>query len=1204
MEQKTFSCKSTFENVRCTDNGEPNCDNARRIGSSVRLSQPILLGELLGYYSSQRSKSYLYAIGLILCTAFSCLTTTPTTLRYMEIGMKVRVACTSLIYRKAIRLSKTGLGKTTVGQMINLASNDVARFDVFCQFSTYLLTTPLQVIIGSYLMYKEVGISAICGVAVIIFYIPIQLFSSKIVAKLRIKATQKTDERIRLMNEIISGIQLVKMYAWEKPFAKFVSTARRHEIKLIKAASCVRIAVLAMNPISPLLCLLVSVLACIALNESVTAKKIYVLISYFGILRKSACTIFPQAAFQTAEITVVFKRLNRFLSLEERMPVSLMNQNSNQTVQTKDVIFIQNGLARWNESPTSFELKDVNIKIKPRATVAIIGPVGSGKSSTLQLLLQELPLAEGRLQIHGSLSYASQDPWVFNGTIRQNILFNHPYSKERYENVISKCSLKTDFAQFENADMTIVGERGITLSGGQRARISLARAIYRDADIYLLDDPLAAVDAEVGREIFKNCITDFLQKKTVILVTNHLQLLQDVDSIIILENGRVKAQDTFSKLQESGLEFAKLLQLHGKEEEKALTKSNVVKPLSVHKLITSTDENKSTGAISRHVYRKYICAGSHLLVVVFVLSLFVVLQSIISFSEVFMAHWVITAEKSSDRYENYPSNETTRDFWNFSRSTYIYSYTGIIILVIIVAITRNLSFVILCVRSSTRLHYNMFNSILRGTMRFFNLNSSGRILNRFSKDMGTIDDTLPSITMHAIHMIFTLIGTIIVISSATPWFLVPIAVLIFLFLSLASLYLLTSRKAKRLEGITKSSVFGHINSSIQGLTTIRAFTAESKLIDEFDKHQDLHSAAWFLFISSSQAFGYYLDVVCLIFVCTIIFGSMYFVSFIHGATVGLVITQALGFVNLFQWATRQNVEMENQMIAVERILEYNDIEHERASEGVPPDTWPSSGKIEFVNVNLYYFPDEPPVLKNLSFTIEPLDKVGIVGRTGAGKSSLINALFQLADTSGLITIDGLDVKEMNLQDFRSKLSIIPQEPVLFLGTLRRNLDPLDKYTDDALWKSLEDVELKKVIEDLGFGLNSLVSAEGSNLSVGQRQLICLARAILNYNKLLVIDEATANVDPCTDSLIQKTIRKQFSQCTVLTIAHRLNTIIDSDKIMVIHEGTVSEFGHPHILLQNPSGAFYQMVSQTGMAKALFEQAEENYNRMEERTSKM
>ncbi|KAB0797835.1 hypothetical protein PPYR_09004 [Photinus pyralis] len=1180
----------------------------------VRLLQPLLLGQLIAYYAPgqtdiTKSEAYGYAAGVVGCSLVLVFVVSLNLLSYTQIGMQMRVATCSLIYRKSLKLSKGALRETAVGHVVNLLSNDVSRFDFFIQLSQYLWIGPLQTIIVSYFLYKEAGISAIIGVVVLLLFIPFQLVMAKLIAKLRATAARKTDERVRVMNEIISGMQVIKMYNWETPFVKLVSLLRRSEIKFIRIISFIQGGFLSFFVYAAPLCLFISMLFYSHLGEAITAKKVFVLTTYFNILRINMCNIFTQSTARAAELSISIKRINHFLRSEEVDQTLLANKSmavlKPNPQQDHHAISIIDGQAKWLESSTDLVLSNINLKVKRGSLVAIIGPVGSGKSSLLHVFMKELRLVKGDMEVIGNISYASQEPWIFNGTVRQNIIFNKPYSEPHYRNVINHCCLDSDLSSLPHGDMTVVGERGVSLSGGQRARVNLARAVYQKADIYLLDDPLSAVDTHVGRELFDECIKGFLHNKTVVLVTHQLQYLKEVDNIILLENGVVQAEGTFEELQQSGLNFAKLLQAEEKDARVSSQKQSEETDLSSAEdsddvKADGNEEQKSEGTVSKDVYKSYIKAGSNWFFISIVFLLFLVLQLTVSFAEVFIARWV-TAEEN--RF-NATHAALESEFWNLTTETYIYGYGGIILMIAILTIFRNFSFYTICMRSSERLHYNMFSSIIRGTMRFFNTNPSGRILNRFSKDMGLIDDMLPVTILDSFQYSFMLLGIVVVVATVNPWLLIPTVVIFVMFYFLRAFYLTTSRNVKRLEGIARSPVYGHLNASLQGLNTIRALQAESILIDEFDGLQDLHTETYFLFLSSSQAFAYYLDLSCTVYIALVTFSCLLVESSMSGGNVGLVVSQSLGLIGLFQWATRQSAEVENQMTSVERVFEYQKIECERSQEieeKKPSDSWPQFGEVKFVNVFLQYFPQDPPILKNLTFTIRPLEKVGVVGRTGAGKSSLINALFQLTDTSGSILIDGIDIQKIGLSDLRSKISIIPQEPVLFSGTIRKNLDPFSEYADEMLWKALEDVELKDVIKELSLGLNSAIFDGGSNLSIGQRQLICLARAILRNNKILVLDEATANVDPQTDGLIQSTIRNQFSQCTVITIAHRLNTIMDSDQILVMDSGTLVEFGHPHTLLQITNGVFYGMVLQTGptMANSLMEIAKKNFHNTSE-----
>ncbi|KAK4880306.1 hypothetical protein RN001_008452 [Aquatica leii] len=1199
-----------------------------------KMSQPLLLARLIAYFSPSSSnqiitkdEAYVYAAGVILCSLLVVVFHYPYMNGVLHAGMKIRIACCSLVYRKALKLSKTALGGTASGQVVNLLSNDVNRFDFFTIFIHHLWVSPLQACIACYLMYQEVEYSALFGLAFLLLFIPFQFLLGKMLSKFRLRTAAKTDERVCLMNEIILGIQVIKMYTWEKPYAKLADIARKHEIKYIKLSSIFKGIMASFVMFTTRSSLFLTILGYVLLGNVITAQKVFMLTNYYNVLRLTMTVFFPQGLAFLAETKVSIQRLTDFLLYDE----AELNDDLQDDGDKTHVISIENGTARWTDFLADNVFNNVSINIKAGSLIAIIGPVGCGKSSLLHAILKELPLKSGSISVKGSVSYASQEPWLFSGTVRQNILFGQAMDKMRYKNVVDKCALKKDFAMFPKADKTVVGERGASLSGGQKARINLARAVYKKADIYLLDDPLSAVDPDVSKQLFKSCIKEYLRHKTVILVTHQLQYLQDVDHIIIIDNGYVQAQGHYKELQASGLNFAKLLTAETElveESQESMTRrmsiqmcaqrrdsvmgiqrkmsvqlasqrrESVISIQSDDDVIdaTGSQEPMKQGSVSSYVYVSYFKASQNVFVIIFVVLLMVATQCLAGLGDYFVAFWVNVEHK---RAVGIKPEELIKG-WLFSTESAVYIYTGITTALVIVALTRSIAFFFMCTTISRNLHNSMFSCLLKSTMSFFHTNTSGIILNRFSKDIGSIDERLPLALMDVLQLGMSLISIITIVTTVNYWLIIPTVLIFVLFFFMRMFYLTTSRNIKRLEGTTRSPVFAHLNASLQGLTTIRAFGAQSILEKEFDNHQDVHSSSYYTYISISTAFGYFLDLCCVMYIGTVTTSFLFIDTGNYGGNVGLAITQALGLTALFQWTLRQTTELENQMTSVERVLDYTNLIQEPPLESTPelkpPPTWPERGEVKFQNLFLSYNPQDPPTLKNLNFTVRPLEKVGVVGRTGAGKSTLISALFQLAPTEGEIVIDDVVIQKIGLHDLRSKISIIPQEPVLFSGTMRTNLDPFDEYEDDALWKALEDVELKNAFGDMELGLQSKILEGGTNYSVGQRQLICLARAILRNNKILLLDEATANVDPQTDAFIQNTIRKKFANCTVLTIAHRLNTVMDSDKVLVMDAGSLVEFDHPHVLLKNKNGHFYKMVEQTGkyMGNALTNIARSNY----------
>ncbi|XP_022166667.1 probable multidrug resistance-associated protein lethal(2)03659 isoform X2 [Myzus persicae] len=1206
------------------------------------------------------------AIGLISLLLIRAIIYNSFSMSIAHISMQIRVATCDLIYNKALRLKINSLDPTTTGHIINLMSNDVNRFDVSVIYIPFLWLGPLETFASMFFLWQEVGASSVIGVGALLIFIPLQVWLASKTSTIRLKTANRTDERVHLMNEIISGLQTIKMYTWEPFFDNLTKGLRKKEMTQIIESSYIKRILSSFFIFNTRIALFVNIFSYVLLGNYITASKVFVITTYYGILRSSLSLLFPPGISLAAELLVSIKRFENFLLREEKdkRPQSqtkttnmlekssngstVANKNSidrNDTEQLSNTgIVISNATAKWSDTQTYYTLDNINLTVKPGRLVAIIGPVGAGKSSLIQAILQELPLTAGDISVRGVVSYASQEPWLFAGSVRQNILFGSPMDKDRYKRVIQVCALKTDLEQLTYGDRTIVGERGVSLSGGQRARINLARAMYKKADIYLLDDPLSAVDTRVGKHLYEKCIKSYLKEKTCILVTHQIQYLIDVDQIVLMENAKVVTEGSYKELQASGLDFTKLLESSTEtavlpDNERKIDKSSnnnmarsisYIRQESILSVASSIEETKfndiitepveiaetrSSGNISFKVYMSYIFAGGHSCKVISLILVCIFTQLFASGGDYWITYWVNLEEHvfgatKPNSYSNSTTDDSSVELMPLivSRETCVIVFAALTILIIIATLAETVLLVSVCTTASTNLHNQMFTAITRSTMNFLNKNPSGRILNRFSKDIGLIDEILPNILVDVIQMGLMVIGMFVVVGIVNPYLTIPIIIVMMVFFKMRYVYMTTTRNIKRLEGVTRSPMYTHVNASILGLTTVRSFEVEQILSKEFAIHQDLHSSAWYLFISLSRAFGFWLDIICLLFISAVTFYFIFIDNGTYGGNVGLAITQSIGLTSLFQWVTRQSAELENQMTSVERVLEYSNVPQESALES-PPDKkpskiWPHEGQIIFKTFYLRYDQDAPFILNNLNFNIAPAEKVGIVGRTGAGKSSLIAALFRLAVNEGNIIIDGVEIHELGLHDLRSKISIIPQEPVLFSGTMRNNLDPFDEYPDHVLWKALDEVELKYVVEDLPNGLNSKMSEGGSNFSVGQRQLVCLARAIIRNNKILVLDEATANVDPQTDSLIQKTIRNKFSKCTVLTIAHRLNTVMDSDKILVIDAGSVVEFDHPYNLLKNKDGFLYQMVEQTGQgnAESLYSLAYESYNKVQNMSS--
>ncbi|XP_074845341.1 ATP-binding cassette sub-family C member 4 isoform X5 [Carettochelys insculpta] len=1033
---------------------------------TIKIIQPVFLGKIISYFenfdpldAAALNFAYGCTAALSVCTLILAIVPHLFFFLVQRAGMRLRIAVCHMIYRKVLRLSNTALGKTTTGQIVNLLSNDVNKFDQVTVFLHFLWAGPLQVVAVTALLWLDIGPSCLAGIAVLIILLPLQTLFGRLFSSLRSRTAAFTDVRIRTMSEVISGMKIIKMYAWEKSFAELVSNIRRNEISMVLKSSYLRGLNLASFFVASKITVFVTFVTYVLLGNVISASRVFMAMSLYGAVRLTVTLFFPVAVEKASEALVSIQRIKNFLILDEISPFSLQPENSSEDV----LVHVQNLTCYWDKSLEIPTLQQLSFTVRPGELLAVIGPVGAGKSSLLSAVLGELPKDKGLVDVRGRIAYVSQQPWVFPGTVRSNILFGREYDKDKYEKVLKVCALKKDMQMLADGDLTMIGDRGATLSGGQRARVNLARAVYQDADIYLLDDPLSAVDAEVSRHLFEKCIYQALHQKVSILVTHQLQYIHAANQIVILKEGKMVGKGTYSEFLSSGIDFASLLKKNEEDEQSLIPETPTMKlarnrtfsqssvwsqdssvqsqkdgateQLPAEPLVTALpEEDRSEGKINFKIYKKYFTAGANYFVIFMLLILNILAQVAFVLQDWWLSYWSNQQEKLNVTSYGLSGINETR---HLDLRLYIGIYAGLTVAAVLFGIMRSLLVFTALVNAGQTLHNNMFQSLLKAPMLFFDRNPIGRILNRFSKDIGHLDDLLP--------------------------------------------------------------------------LTI------------------------------------------------------------------------LDFI---------------QMISVERVLEYTALETEAPWESSkrPPATWPSEGVIAFENVNFTYSLDGPLVLRHFSVLIKSKEKVGIVGRTGAGKSSLIAALFRLAEPKGRIWIDKYLTSELGLHDLRKKISIIPQEPVLFTGTMRKNLDPFNEYTDEELWNVLEEVQLKEAVEELPDKIETQLAESGSNFSVGQRQLVCLARAILKKNRILIIDEATANVDPRTDELIQKTIREKFAQCTVLTIAHRLNTIIDSDKIMVLEAGRLKDYNEPYVLLQEKESLLYKMVQHLGKAEAsaLIETAKQVY----------
>ncbi|XP_063924666.1 ATP-binding cassette sub-family C member 4-like [Zophobas morio] len=1074
------------------------------------------------------------------------------------LGMKMRIACSSLIYRNILTVRKRATSDLTMGQMVNLLSNDVGKFDDAFTFFQYMWIAPLEIAVGVVYMDVKLGHTALVGVVFLTLCLLFQTYISKKIFQKRRQIALKTDKRVCLVNDVVSGIRAIKMYAWEDYFIEVIEKARSAELKKVTTANYYRLGINSFKLFSTPVSVFLGIITLMVTKSPITPQYLYTMETMYESLALSVIILVPVSLVRVSEVSVSIERIQEFLLKTDttsevctHLDVKTHHQTSflrcyNIFQEGPHCISLRNVSAKWHSSSQRNVLSNITFTAHFCDLIGVVGPAGGGKTTLLQAILKEIQTCGGTMDIHGTISYASQEPWIFSGSIRQNILFGEDLDVEKYHVVVQICCLEHDIFSLPQGDGTIVGERGAMLSGGQKARINLARAIYREADIYLLDDPLSAVDVHVARQIFDNCILNYLKTKCVVLVTHQARYLQTATKIYVLEDGKIRDCGKYGKV-------VGLKDTFVDENETTGALSQALAPLKQHNDLEEFKEHRSSGRNSVNIYKRYCLSAGHWTFTILVLLLLVLLQTLVNACDYFLSLWV--------NVKNLMEHQKKLHFFEL--------YIIILGSIIITAFCTVWLIVRYNINVSKNLHQHLLSRTIHNTIAFFNQNSSGRILNRFTKDMGCTDEMLPMAVMNVLTGLLLVFGSIVLVSLTNYWVILISLTLVLITCLCAFVFQATNRNLKRTEGTTKSHVLAHVTATVQGLATIRASGAQEVLSREFDKHQELHTSASYLLTALYCALGFWTDLLSAIYVGVVTFGFLLIPNDASAGFIGLAITQATALVGLFQYLIKVWAEVEIHMTSVERVLEYIDLPTEPDNGNlIPPPSWPLAGNITLDTISMKYLPNQNYALKRLCVQIQAGQKIGIVGRTGAGKSSLISALFRLFDFEGAIFIDGIDTKCLPLKHLRSNISIIPQDPILFSGSLRRNIDPWNKYPDSKIWSALEEFNLKQTVSSLPLGLDMVIAEGGSNFSVGQKQLLCLLRSVLQNNKIVVLDEATANVDLKTDEVIQDIIRKKFAG--------------NSDKILVLEDGKIVEFDDPLVLLQNPEGAFYRYAKENGL----------------------
>ncbi|KAJ1996422.1 hypothetical protein GGI25_000485 [Coemansia spiralis] len=1228
----------------------------------LQFTQPVLLSRLIGFVASHAtdnplpiSYGFFYATAMLICQAIQTIFLHQYFQLGMVTGMKAKSSLTAAIYKKALRISNDTRQEYSTGSITTLFSVDVERIGGVTDYAHIAWSGPMQIALAIYLLYITLGWSMFAGIIVMVAAIPANGWIIGRMRQLQVVQMKNKDKRTSLIEEVLSGAKVIKLYAWERPFLQKIQHVRE-SLELVTLSKYGKM--FALNSLSSMVVpFLVSCMTFLIYSifdgvshGPLTAQLIFVSLSLFNLLR-FPLTVFPIIISSIVEAHVAIGRVYKLLTSDELDPgcitrlesirksknsssVALKNStNTNyQEIGAVDVtaaVEVKDGSFKWSNNG-SVILDNINLIAQSSEHLAVVGRVGSGKSSLVSALLGDMQRERGEIVIHGQIAYAPQQPWIMNATLRDNILFGLKYDEAFYNQVIDACALRPDLDILAAGDMTEIGEKGINLSGGQKARVSLARAVYARADVYVLDDPLSAVDAHVGKHLFERVLgpNGLLKSRCRIHITNAIQFITKCDSVMLLRDGTPLEYGAVADLIESRSHVYNLIQEYGISEASSTPVSSTLTPsVSNAKLIDiqgdlqsdtldmdnsySSQRRRSTmntlpsasiapiqrtgrlrvidsnetrnvliseevsavGKISYSAYIDYFRECTWAGMAWFIGTTFLS-QGLLVLSNVWLKIWSSANEAHDhsllDSYERGPMYYIA-----------IYSLFGLASAALYY-VRSVVQWSVCVVRSGRSTHQKMLDAVFHSPMSYFDTTPLGRILQRFSKDQNSVDEVIPRTVSAWLQNLTSILFSILVIVAALPAFgLVMIPVLIFFFY-LKSYFLNTSRTLKRLDSTTRSPIYASFQETLVGASTIRAFNQQERFMAENLRKIDANQRCVYPYLSLNRWLAVRIEwMSAFVIFATAILGV---VALLYGkgdaGLVGLSVTYALQSTQQINWMLRMECDLENSMCDFVRIQEIEQLAPEAPEvieDNRPEKSWPEQGTVEFRGYSTRYREGLDMVLKDLSFSVRPREKVGIVGRTGAGKSSLTLALFRIVEAAeGSILVDGKDISQYGLFDLRSKLSIIPQDPVLFAGTVRENLDPFGEYSDQEIWNALAHAHLAEFIRSKDERLEFVVTQGGENFSVGQRQLICLARALLKRAKILILDEATAAIDPESDEIIQKSIRKEFKDCTVLTIAHRLNTIIDSDRILVLDKGQLAEFDTPQNLLTKENGLFYQL----------------------------
>ncbi|OVA05091.1 ABC transporter [Macleaya cordata] len=1143
---------------------------------------PLLLNAFIEIAEGEeefRYEGFVLVILLLLAKCIESLAQRQWFFQSRIIGLRVRSMLTAAIYRKQLRLSNTAKMIHSTGEIMNYVNVDAYRIGEFSYWFHQTWTTSLQLCIALLILIRSVGLATIAALTAIILTVICNAPLAKLQHKFQKKLMVAQDERLKATLEALVNMKVLKLYAWESHFKNVIEKLRRDEYTSLSAVQLQK----AYNTIlfwsSPILISAATFGTCYFLGIPLYARNVFTFIATFRLAQDPVRTI-PDVIGVLIQSKVALVRIANFLEAPE-LKIRNVRQKCN-IKENKHAIFIKLANLSWGKNTSNPTLKNINLEVKQGERVAICGEVGSGKSTLLAAILGEVPNIEGTVHVCGRIAYVSQTAWIQTGSIQENILFGSSMDRQRYQETLEKCSLVKDLQMLPFGDQTEIGERGVNLSGGQKQRVQLARALYQDADIYLLDDPFSAVDAHTASSLFNEYVMQALTRKTVILVTHQVDFLLAFDSILLMSEGRILGAAPYHLLLASSQEFRDLVNAH----KETVGSERVTEVTSPRRLKTSTRE-----IISTYVEKQFKTSVGNQLIKqeerykgnTGVKPYLQYLNQNKGFLYFFFATLSHTAFVVGQILQNSWMAANVQNP-HVSKLRLIIVYLVIGCSSIFFLLLRSLLVVALGIQSSKSIFAQLLNSLFRAPISFYDSTPLGRILSRVSSDLSIIDLDVPICIMLTVGSTLNAFANLGVLAIFTWQVLLICIPVLYLVLRLQSYYFASAKDLMRINGTTKSLVANHLAESIAGAITIRAFDEEDRFFAKNLNLIDTNASPFFHTFSANEWLIQRLEMLsAVVLASSALAMALLPPGTIGSGFIGMALSYGLPLNVALAYSVQSQCVLANYIVSMERLNQYMHIPSEAPEvieHNQPVHSWPSVGRVEIQSLKIRYRPDTPFVLQGISCTFEGGHKIGMVGRTGSGKTTLIGALFRLVEpTEGKIIVDGIDIATIGLHDLRSRFGIIPQDPTLFNGTVRYNLDPLSQHTDKEVWEVLEKCQLRETVEVKTEGLDSLVLEDGSNWSVGQRQLFCLGRALLRRSRILVLDEATASIDNATDTILQKTIRTEFADCTVITVAHRIPTVMDCTMVLGISDGKLMEYDEPMKLMKSEGSLFRQLVKE-------------------------